>query len=127
MARVLVAEDDQSVLMMLNMLLEKDGHEVVLTADGKAALEALEAANETMFDLVVTDIFMPGMDGFELIGSIRKASPEMKIIVVSGRDGVSELGPNFLNFAKTLGADRVIAKPIDSTEFSLTVEQCLAA
>jgi len=123
MARVLIVEDDPSARMLVVMLLEKEGHVAVQTENGQEALGVLE---QDTFDLIITDLFMPGVDGFELIKAIRETRSDQKIIAISGRDGATESGPNYLDFSHSLGADDVIAKPLDAVEFRLAVKRCLA-
>ena len=76
MARVLLAEDDDAVSAFVMRALKLRGHEVTAVSDGMAALEALNAAE---FDLLLTDIVMPGMDGIALALKVSRDRPKMKI------------------------------------------------
>jgi two-component system cell cycle response regulator CpdR len=81
MARVLLAEDDDAVSAFVMRALKLRGHEVTAVPDGLAALEALNAAE---FDLLLTDIVMPGMDGIALALKVSRDRPKMKILMMSG-------------------------------------------
>jgi two-component system cell cycle response regulator CpdR len=81
MARVLLAEDDDAVSAFVMRALKLRGHEVTAVSDGMAALEALNAAE---FDLLLTDIVMPGMDGIALALKVSRDRPKMKILMMSG-------------------------------------------
>jgi signal transduction histidine kinase/ActR/RegA family two-component response regulator len=84
-ARVLVAEDDPPIREMLVRLLEKQGFAVVTAKDGAEALMALRA--DPQFELLITDVIMPGMDGSELIAAVRASHPRMRILAISGFTG----------------------------------------
>ncbi len=121
MARILIIDDDQLVRAALVLLLEHNGHEVVEAANGKEAFAVFQARRP---DLVVTDIIMPEMDGFETIRAMRKVAPEMKIIAISG--GALIGSQDILQMASRFGADETFAKPIDRHEFLSSVSRLLA-
>ena len=126
MARILVIDDDQAVRATTRVVLERDGHNVALAGDGGAGLKTIESQD---FDLLIVDIFMPGMDGLETIGAIRKHKPALPIIVMSGssfRKGPAT-APDFLSMATKLGANRSIYKPFRAQDLSDAVTSCLAA
>jgi two-component system cell cycle response regulator CpdR len=81
MARILVVDDEPDVRMYVERALRLDGHEVVSTFDGFMALSALKDAN---YDLLLTDIAMPGMDGISLSLQTERDFPEMKILLMTG-------------------------------------------
>ncbi len=81
MARILVAEDDAAVSAFVTRALQHSGHEVTPTPDGGAALAALQSES---FDLLLTDIVMPVMDGIALALKASKDHPAMKILLMSG-------------------------------------------
>jgi two-component system cell cycle response regulator CpdR len=109
MARLLIAEDEQPVRELLTRALTLDGHEVEAAPDGAAALEALSSAGP--FDLLLTDIRMPIMDGIALALSAARDYPNLAIVLMTGYAGERE---------RAHGLDRlvhdVVLKP-----FSLTV------
>lgn len=82
MARILLAEDDSSMRQFLKMALEKAGHEAVQAKDGVEALRILE--KDQNFDLLLTDIVMPGIDGIELSQMATSACPTLKVMFITG-------------------------------------------
>lgn len=115
MARILIVDDDEAIRTSLRKTLERAGHAVFGAMDGAAALRFL-AANSV--DVVITDLYMPDVDGIELIGRLRREGTVGRIIAVTGGGQVA--GQNLLNVAKVLGADITLAKPF-------TREQLLGA
>lgn len=81
MAKILVIEDDESMNEVLTETLEDEGHDVVSVFNGQAALRHIRL---THFDLVVTDVRLPGMDGVETISQIREEDPEVKCVIITG-------------------------------------------
>jgi DNA-binding response OmpR family regulator len=81
MKRILVAEDDNAVREFVRRALSREGYEVVSVPDGVAALDALAAGE---FDLLLTDVVMPGLDGIALALKAKKDRPEMRILLMSG-------------------------------------------
>src|SRR5262245_64476782 len=103
MSRILVVDDDNSVRSAIRTLLEHEGHTVAVAESGRAGLNLLETH---VFDVVIVDIFMPGMDGLETIKAFHRHAPSVPIIAVSGfmfRDA-SAPAPDFLGMATKLGA-----------------------
>src|SRR5215467_12774451 len=80
MASILVAEDDQAVRDFVSRALAYYGHSVTTVADGSAALAAL---SERRFDLMLTDIVMPGLDGVALAAQANKADPDMAVLMMT--------------------------------------------
>lgn len=99
--RILLVDDNVSGSNARKTVLEEFGHKIAVACSGA---EALELFAQQKFDVVVTDFRMPKMDGVELIGRLRKQSPDVLIILVSGF--VDALGLN----EATTGADAVIQK-----------------
>src|ERR1700682_2363089 len=111
MTRVLVIDDDQSVRMAIESLLRHQDCAVVLANSGQLASNILET---TQFDVVMVDIFMPGMDGLETIKAFRKRAPTTPIVAMSGFRFCSSrvvLAPDFLGMAIKLGAACCLRKP----------------
>jgi DNA-binding response OmpR family regulator len=109
MARILVIDDDEFVRSFVVRALERDGHEVKTAPEGEAGLELHRSAS---FDLLITDILMPGMEGIELIVALREENPGTPILAISGGGGVTGAsGP--LQDAQLLGADASLAKPFE--------------
>ncbi len=113
---ILVIEDDSSIRSAINTLLSRKGYTVVEASHGREGLSILQ---DFGVDLVITDIFMPNMDGLEVIRSIRKTNKELKVIAISG-GGQMHLTES-LNWAKAFGADKTLMKPIKHTELLETV------
>src|SRR5262249_25712910 len=81
MARILVIDDETQIRVLLQRVLESEGHEVFDTRDGR---EALTIAESQPLDLVITDIMMPDTDGIEVITTLRRSLPGIKILAISG-------------------------------------------
>lgn len=112
MKRVLVVDDVEEVRYALNATLSREGYEVVEAEDGQSALNLMAGER---FDVIVTDLWMPRMDGVELIRALRRADDETKIIAISG--GAPKAPINFsVALAETWGADAVFIKPFDQDE-----------
>ena len=105
MIKILVAEDDRDLARFVSVCLRRQGYEVVTAADG---IEALERMEEAKFDMLLTDIMMPRMDGFELAESIRLTDKNLPIIFMTAKDDKPSqmLGYN-------LGIDDYVVKPFD--------------
>ena len=114
MARILLAEDDAATRDLVQRALGAEGHEVVVTQDGTEALEKLQAA-PTRFDVLVTDVQMPGLDGVALVEKAVAANPKLRIVMMSGF--ADELGRAAHLKARI---SRIITKPF-------TLEQIRAA
>jgi len=106
MARILVIDDDRSILELLRSLLTLEGHEVESAADGR---EGLRRFREEPADLVVTDLMMPEVEGIEMIRTLRAIDAEVPILAMSGDAGVDRSG--LLRAARHLGASRTLPKP----------------
>lgn len=115
---VLVVDDEPASQALMVMALQRAGHLVITASSGVGARQALQAAR---FDVVVTDIFMPEMDGLELIRHICATSPAMPIIAISG--GPASPAHNFLPIAAALGADVVLAKPVSPAALRYAVDR----
>lgn len=120
MARICLIEDDPTVRKVLYKVLSGAGHFVSAASNGREGLELMEHRD---FDLVVTDIIMPEMEGIEMIRRVRDSKPDLKIIAMSGGGRVGNT--DFLKIAKNLGADEIIYKPVTRTDFLETVNRCL--
>jgi len=106
MARILVVDDEEGIRSYVAEALESDGHGVVQAADGEQALERLRERN---FDLLITDLKMPGMDGLELSKRVRAEQPEVEIVILTAH-GTVETAVE----AMKLGAFDYLQKPISS-------------
>src|SRR5712692_3857114 len=124
MARILVIDDDRAVRMAVQMVLEHEGLEVHVADDGRAGLKIVK---EESFDLLIVDVFMPGMEGIETIRLVQEDRPELPIVVMSGmsfRTGAAP-APDFLSMATKLGAVCSLKKPFRPRELLAIVAECL--
>lgn len=124
MAKILVIDDDTAVLATVELVLKRQGHEVISTTDAYAGLGQLE---KTPFDLVIVDIFMPEMDGLETINQINLRRPGLRIVVMSGYQFEASIAqrPDFLHMATELGAYVSLNKPFRPAELLEAVGKCL--
>lgn len=103
---VLFVDDDPEISQVMTAFLRRTGYTVEQAANGQAALKIL---HHHPVAVVVTDILMPQVDGYELIIKLRQTPHRPRIIATSGNP--SKIGLDFLKSAQQLGADRVLAKP----------------
>jgi CheY-like chemotaxis protein len=107
MARILVIDDDDSVRSLQREILRSAGYEITEAANG---VDGSRLFREQPFDLVITDIIMPGKEGLETIQEIRREFGDTKIIAISG-GGRSIAAQTVLPIAARLGADEIMDKP----------------
>jgi DNA-binding response OmpR family regulator len=121
MPSVLVVDDEPDICSVLALALEADGFEVAKAGDARSALAGLEADPP---DVVVLDIMMPGMDGFELLGHVRQRhlAPATRFIVVTCRTSERDHLRGW-----ELGADDYLTKPIDAAALGARVRKLLGA
>ena len=115
--RTLIVEDETFVQDLLRKVLTKQGYSVTTASDGREAMEILE---ESSYDLVLTDVVMPRMEGFELLRWIKSQQPATKVIVLTGfarRHSISD----FLLY----GADDYLSKPFLVPELLAAVERAI--
>ena len=121
MSHILVIDDEEKVGALLCRFLERGEHTTAVARNGK---EGLRLYLENPADLVIVDIFMPDMDGLEVIRTLRKETPECRVIAISGG---GQMGmPDFLPTARKLGAQHVLKKPIRGEELLAIVGEMLA-
>lgn len=120
MARILIVDDDPSILDFLRTILLREGHIVDEAADGKIAKEMYSKGK---YDLLVTDVVLPGKEGLDLILELERENPGLKVIAVSGGDRI-EPG-YYLELASILGAQQTLAKPFTPQEFLQRVRAML--
>jgi len=106
MTNILVIDDNGDLRAAICLALERAGFAVTGAEDGEAGRKHLA---QTTFDLVITDIVMPGTDGLELIFSLRKEHPALPVIAISG--GGRMTADIYLKFARTGGACHTLQKP----------------
>ncbi len=120
MQRILIVDDEPLLCELLAETLSAEGYEVATAEDGRGANRLLA---EIIPDLLITDIFMPAVDGLETIKEIREKLPTTKIIAISGGSPIREM--DVFKWAKVWGADHVFKKPIDQKDLLAAVKDCL--
>jgi CheY-like chemotaxis protein len=120
MARIVLIDDNDLFRSMLKETLTHFGHTVVAASNGKEGLKMFIAGGA---DLIITDLVMPEIEGFEVLMELQKYRPRVKIIVVSG--GVRGNAADFLDIAKRLGASKVLAKPFSNSELIAAINELL--
>ena len=121
MAKILVVDDEPAMRRATGRALEKAGHAVSLYENGRGAIEHIKREPP---DLLITDIFMPEMEGLETIRQARALRPEMPIVAISGF--VFE-GRDYLGVAEKFGAVASLKKPFRPAELTDLVSRLLAA
>ncbi|MEX2393385.1 MAG: response regulator [Actinomycetota bacterium] len=120
MTRVLVVDDDPQVLKLLRVNFELEGYDVIEAASGQ---EAIRAARTKRPDVIVCDVMMPGMDGFEVLEQLR-ADPktaDLPVVLCSAKAQRSDVV-----HGERSGADAYVTKPFDPQDLLDTVERVLA-
>jgi len=117
MAKILIVDDDASLRRVLEYNLAEEGYAVATAA---SAEEALEALGRSSFDLVVTDIQMPGISGMELLARVRRDAPETQVIVITAFGTIEKAVE-----AMKAGAFEYVTKPFNRDELKLTVRKAL--
>ena len=113
MFRILVVEDDKDLNKTVCSFLNHSGYEAIGCLDAYQAYDALE---EHMIDLVVSDIMMPGVDGFEFAQSVRELNEDIPILFMTARDDIASKQRGF-----RIGVDDYMVKPIDLDELFLRI------
>ncbi len=117
--RILLVDDEEPICTATKNGLEADGHSVVSTTSGKKGLELFRSG---AFDLVLSDITMPDMDGIALISSFRSVDPRVKLVVLTGHIQGDKLAA-----AKKAGADQILIKPFKKEDLLRTMNRVLAS
>jgi len=113
MFHILIVEDDKELRELFSTVLVKNGYKTTSTKDG---VEALNALDKEYIDLILSDIMMPNMDGFELIQSIRDAQFNLPVLMITAKESFQDIKRGFL-----LGIDDYMIKPINVNEMVLRV------
>ena len=123
MASILVIDDIPAVVMSLEIVLESMGHHVAAAPNGARGLALLKASP---FDLVITDIWMPGMRGTEVIAEGRRLSPGTRFLAITGGDPNRQFGSDKSNLPD-FGADAVLLKPFATEDLLRVLMQLINA
>jgi CheY-like chemotaxis protein len=124
MKRILVVDDDPLVCGAIRAWLEQSGFAVVVADCGETGLNALDS---TTFDLMIVDIFMPHMRGFESVRVFHQRAPTVPLIAISGYIFAEQRtpAPDFLRMALELGATRCLRKPFTPKTLLSVIDMCL--
>ncbi|MBI4205281.1 MAG: response regulator [Betaproteobacteria bacterium] len=106
--KLLIVDDDADMRLSLKLALEMAGYVTEIAANGR---EALAILHQRPADVVITDIFMPDTDGFEIIDAVHRAFPQTKIVVISG--GAKLAKREYLLDAALMDVDAILPKPFD--------------
>lgn len=119
--KILIVDDEPVILELMVAALEASDYIVVSCPNGK---EAMEVIKDNTFDLLVTDIIMPEVDGLDLIDHVISTSPNISVLAISG-GGKDKEGGDLLESAMVSGADAVLEKPFRPDELVRTVRAML--
>lgn len=117
MFNILVVEDDKNLRKLITTCLKRDNYNPYEAKDGEEALNVLD---ENYIDLIITDIMMPNMDGYELTRELRKAKFNTPILMITAKNTLEDKKEGF-----NLGVDDYMVKPINIEELSLRVKALL--
>jgi CheY-like chemotaxis protein len=125
MRRILVVDDDPHICLAIRAWLKRYGFKVAIADGGASGLLALD--NST-FDLMIVDIFMPDMRGFESIRVFHDRAPTVPLIAISGYafSGLERASPDFPRIALRLGATRCLRKPFRPATLLSVIDECLS-
>ena len=114
MAKILVVDDDKNIRKLLSVVLTNKGYTVLLATDGKNALDIMD---KEVVDLVVVDVMMPNIDGYEFTEAVRTYNSKIPILMVSAKQFSDDRKKGFI-----AGIDDFMVKPIDTEEFVLRIK-----
>ena len=117
MLKILIAEDDRELRRLFAHVLLKNGYTVKEVGNGKEALDAIDAE---FFDLVISDIMMPVMDGYEFVRLLREAGNTTPVLMITAKDAFDDMRKGFVS-----GTDDYMVKPINVNEMVLRVQALL--
>jgi len=125
MPHILVVDDDPMVCMAIEVCLERNNFQVTIADGGEAGLRTLE---DGKFDLMIVDIFMPHMRGFESIRVFHERAPTVPLIAMSGYAfaNLNTPAPDFLRMTLELGASRCLRKPFTPAALLTVINECLS-
>ncbi len=113
MFKILIAEDDSELRQLFSHVLIKNGYSVTGVDNGHRALAAMDTS---YYDLIISDIMMPGMDGYELVKTIRAACNNTPVLMITARDAFDDMREGFIS-----GTDDYMVKPVNVNELLLRV------
>ncbi|MCI6816847.1 MAG: response regulator transcription factor [Eubacteriales bacterium] len=113
MFKILIAEDDRELCQLFHRVLSNNGYQTICVYDGKQALDVLD---REYIDLIISDIMMPNMDGYELVSSLRDSGNGIPVLMITAKDTFYDMQRGFSS-----GTDDYMVKPIDVNEMVLRV------
>jgi len=113
MLKILIAEDDRELRQLFTHVLNKNGYNVTDVSDGQEALDALD---NNYYDLIISDIMMPVVDGYDLVRQLREANINTPVLMITAKDAFDDMRLGFLS-----GVDDYMVKPINVNEMVLRV------
>ena len=119
MGRILYLDDDSHLAELLAHRLERRGHSMIACSEAQQALGVFSASPDE-FDLVLTDMSMPGGSGLEFAQAVLKFRPGMRVVIASGCED-----PNWADFARSVGVQAVLLKPFQVDEFAEAISRLL--
>ena len=108
MFKILIAEDDHELRQLFQHVLTKNGYTVVGVSNGEEALRAMDAS---YYDMIISDIMMPKMDGYELVRALREAGMTIPVMMITAKDAFDDMRLGFLS-----GSDDYMVKPFEAKE-----------
>lgn len=117
MLKILIAEDDRELRQLFSRVLTKNGYAVKGVGNG---LEALGAMDNDFFDLIISDVMMPEMDGYELVRTLRDSGNTTPVLMITAKDSFEDMRRGFIS-----GTDDYMVKPINVNEMVLRVQALL--
>ena len=117
MFKILIAEDDRELRQLFQHVLVKNGYTVTGVSNGAEALEAIDAG---YYDLIISDIMMPKVDGYELVRAIREAGQNTPVMMITAKDAFDDMRLGFPS-----GTDDYMVKPVNVNEMVLRVSALL--
>ena len=113
MFKILVVEDDAELLSLFKHVLIKNGYDAVGAGNGR---EALDLMDNEYFDMIISDIMMPEMDGYEFVRALRESGNSIPVMMITAKDAFDDMRLGFLS-----GTDDYMVKPINTNEMILRV------
>ena len=113
MFKILIAEDDRELRQLFQHVLTKNAYTVVGVSNGEEALRAMDAS---YYDMIISDIMMPKMDGYELVRALREAGMTIPVMMITAKDAFDDMRLGFLS-----GSDDYMVKPVNVNEMVLRV------
>lgn len=117
MLKILIAEDDRELRQLFSHVLTKNGYDVKGVSNGK---EALDAMDNDFYDLIISDIMMPVLDGYAFVKMLREAGNTTPVLMITAKDTFDDMQKGFLS-----GTDDYMVKPINVNEMLLRVQALL--